>query len=87
MIDNPAPERNQRYERGPQATLGGCADARLTRVLGQCGKTRPRNLSDPKSLGIGRTRTDGLWHSRIAVGSIPEQSYVTEQSLLRGQYT
>jgi hypothetical protein len=73
-----------RRERGPQATLIGCADARLTGVVRQCRQTRPPYLGEYQAPGIGRTRTDGLWH-RIAVRFKAEQSNEPKQDYLRYQ--
>ena len=85
-MNEPAPERNNRRERGPQAALIGCADARLTSVVRQCGQTRPPYLG-ATTPGIGRTRTDGLWQHRIADSFNHNQSNEPKQNLLWCPFT
>ena len=71
-----------RRERGPEATLIGYADARLTSVVRQCGQTRPPYLGEYQAPGIGRTRTDGLWQHRITDDFKLQQSNEPKQDHL-----
>ena len=75
--------RRKRCQQAP----GGKRDtnARLTGVSCQRGNQR-RSLSDWNSLGIDRTRADGLWH-RIAGPFKPKQSNEPKQIILRCRTT